>query len=156
MALNLACHYLVLFVLIWYGLVAYVLYSGSILVIEGEKYDKESTEERCFVVEYSAAVCTYSCRCNDDGCSTCFGTQYEYVATCESKCGDQLLYSHDLDEGCPMEMVNIQKETKCYVLDCKEAEFTFTHPAARMAGGVGLLVLGICMVFAPLVYIVKT
>ena len=142
--------FFVVFFLCWYGITGVMVYFGSVMISEGAEYQRNSTEEQCLLVEYVAEECTYDCNCDSDGdhCSTCNGIQYDYVAVVD-KCDDEPIYSHELDKVCPGALKNIGSEYTCYVLDCDEAEFSFTKPGARMGWGIALVVFASIFVFAP-------
>ena len=143
--------FFVVFFICWYGITGVMVYFGVNMVIEGSEYSQNATNEQCLLIEFEAQECSYSCNCDSDGenCSTCYGTEYEYIATVESKCDDQPLYSHDLDTNCPGALKNMGQEYNCYVLDCEEAEFSFASPGSRIGWGIALLAFSSIFVYAP-------
>eukprot|EP01083_Nonionella_stella_P083875 231992_1 len=152
---------------IWGG--SSLINSGKQQVQEGQEYAELSTEETCLIGSYERNKCEFTC----DGCSDykskygdnvydcyhkkqyhCKSYNYLYMATSQAKCGTVELYINDLDvgESCNGEApLEIGAEVSCYVLECRQKEFTF-HDYARfiddgngnIIAGIGVLVVGIC------------
>ena len=138
---------------VWYGIVGYGLYIGVNLIIEGSQYASDSSEETCLLIDVEMTECSYDCDCKGEEntiCDTCWGMQYEYLANVESKCGNQTLFSSELDVNCPMTLLDMEKEHSCYVLDCEIAEFTFISTGMQIAWGVAVTAFVSLFCMAPL------
>ena len=136
-ALCFFCCYCAVFL----GITSVIMYSGVNLLETGKEYQKESTEESCLFIDFEATECSYDCNCSDDECDTCYGTQYQYYATVESKCGNDTLYQTPDDYTCPMDKYDIGTQKTCYVLGCDEEEFSLIPSTHRITWGIVLTVL---------------
>ena len=143
--------FMVVFFLCWYGITSVVVYFGIDMILEGQEYIQNASKEQCLLIDYKAEECSYDCHCDTDGddCSTCYGTEYEYIAIAESKCGNQTLDSHAYDTRCPGTLKKIGQEYECYVLPCEGAEFSFIAPVTRIGWGIALCIFAAIFLFAP-------
>ena len=138
----------------WYGGTIYGAYYGVTRIIDGTEYASEATKEQCLLIDYKSEECSFDCDCDEDNsCSTCYGTSYEYTATVQSKCADTELYSHDIDDSdCPASLKAMNSEYTCYVLDCEEEEFSFTHASSHLVVGVLCVDAAVWYFFCPCFY----
>ena len=85
-----------------YVAIGFCFYKSIELLVAGSEF-ANSTEEKCVVIDYDAEDCTYGRGGK--------GTKYTYEAIARSKCGNQTLFSHELDEEkCPGLFVDIGYE----------------------------------------------
>ena len=151
------------FFLVWYGIIGYVYYLGANMISSGSEYSRDGTQEKCLLIDYDSTECTYDCNCEtgNKNCGTnllipcilsinsvdhnftvpdtCYGMWYDYEATVESKCGNETVFSGDLDHACPMTLKDIGSEQTCYVLGCDKGEFTFISPGTQITWGIVLI-----------------
>ena len=107
------------------GIMSLVMWNGFRLLEIAEEYEENGTKETCLLVDYDKMECTYDCNCDSDDCSTCYGHQYRYTATVESKCGNETLFQREDEIDCPGDFIVMNTEKTCYVLECEEEEFSF-------------------------------
>ena len=104
-----------------YGAITYGLYESISMIKEGSEYANNGSEEQCEIIQRYTTSCTYK-----SGNTYYTRSKYAYEAIAPSKCGDQTLFSHRMDDDdCPGKLKDIGSKHKCYVLDCAEEEFTF-------------------------------
>merc|ERR1712087_981100 len=82
-----------------------------------------ATQESCKLISYN----TQSCSCG----TMCSSFSREYFATCESKCGDQILRTGEFGkEKCDIDDFFAKDMKKTYtvmVMPCSNGEFAFTN-----------------------------
>ena len=129
--------FFIVFFSIWFGVSGTVFGFGISMVIEGIEYANEATTEQCLLI---SSECNCSGTGDDEECSTCYADKYTFYATVQDKCQDIMLTYKEND--CPGTQWDIGTTKKCYVLDCKDKEFSLTHFSSNIVVGAILIAVG--------------
>ena len=136
--------FFIVFFSIWFGISGTVFGFGITMIIDGIEYANEATTEQCLLVSKDSNSCSYDCHCTGTGddreCSTCYSTNYKFYASVEDKCPD-ILVSYK-DNSCPGTEWDVGVTKKCYVLDCKDEEFSLEHYTTSFVVGGILIAVG--------------
>jgi len=132
-----------LFTIIWwlwclgvYGGLSLGIYKSISMISDAKQYQKYGTEEQCLITARDSS----SCRYKSNGRYK-YRTKYAYEAMVYSKCGNETLFSYEYDnDDCPGTYKEIGSETKCYVLDCDEKEFSFYSSTSKYVWGILILI----------------
>ena len=143
-AIGGASLFFIVFFTIWFGISGTVFGLGISSLSESIEYANEATTEQCLLVSKHSKSCTYDCDCTGSGddrdCKTCSSRNYKFTALAEDKCGDtEISYS---ESDCPGTSWEIGSYKKCYVLDCKDEEFSLNHFSESMVAGILMIVFG--------------
>lgn len=120
---------------------------------EQNKFENEATSEECFIFDYDTHICSCGLQCSF--------WSHEYYAISD-KCENKTLTTGEYG-GMPCdyqhyEPLEINKTYNCFVLQCKNAQFSFQRsfstnyqPTEMIIGGIVLLTCFGCFPFLCLV-----